>query len=79
MDDGENVPDQGAVKVPKMAVTGDITQIDLPSGMESGLKQALELFGDIEGIKFTYFNQTDVLRHGLVKKILEIYEKSGKD
>lgn len=63
----------------KMAVTGDITQIDLPSGMESGLKQALELFGDIEGIKFTYFNQTDVLRHGLVKKILEIYEKSGKD
>ena len=46
----------------KMAVTGDITQIDLPSGMESGLKQALELFGDIEGIKFTYFNQTDVLK-----------------
>jgi phosphate starvation-inducible protein PhoH and related proteins len=63
----------------KMAVTGDITQIDLPSGRESGLKQALELFQEVEGIKFIYFNQTDVLRHGLVKKILEIYEKSEKD
>ncbi len=59
----------------KMAVTGDVTQIDLPYGRESGLKQTQELFQNLDGIKFIYFNQTDVLRHGLVKKILEIYEK----
>ncbi len=59
----------------KMVVTGDITQIDLPYGRESGLKQAQELFQKLEGIKFSYFDRADVVRHGLVKKILEIYEK----
>ncbi len=59
----------------KMAVTGDITQIDLPYGRESGLKQAVELFQEVEGIKFSYFEQSDIVRHGLVKEIVEIYEK----
>jgi len=59
----------------KMVVTGDITQIDLPYGKESGLKQASEIFKDVKEIKFTYFDKTDVIRHGLVKKILNIYEK----
>ena len=59
----------------KMVVTGDVTQIDLPIGVESGLRQASELFQDIEGIAFMHFQLEDVVRHGLVKKILEIYEK----
>ncbi len=63
----------------KMVVTGDITQIDLPYGKESGLTQSIDLFRDIEGVKFIYFNQRDVMRHGLVKKILEIYEKREND
>ncbi len=59
----------------KMIVTGDITQIDLSYGKESGLKQAQELFQKLEGVKFIYFDQSDIKRHGLVRKILEIYEK----
>lgn len=59
----------------KMVVTGDITQIDLPYGRESGLKQAVELFSGLDEIRFVQFTQEDVVRHGLVKKILDIYEK----
>lgn len=59
----------------KMVVTGDITQIDLPYGKISGLKQAMELFEDTEGIRFIQFDKQDVVRHGLVQKIIEIYEK----
>lgn len=59
----------------KMVVTGDITQIDLPYGKVSGLKQAIEIFEDIDGIRFIQFEKQDVVRHGLVQKIIEIYEK----
>ncbi|MGC8765232.1 MAG: PhoH family protein [Brevinematia bacterium] len=59
----------------KMVVTGDITQIDLPSSKESGLKQAVELFKDVDGIEFHHFGEEDVIRHGIVKKILDIYKK----
>lgn len=59
----------------KMVVTGDITQIDLPYGKESGLKQSIDLFENVEGIEFMYFDQSDIVRHGLVQKIIEIYEK----
>lgn len=59
----------------KMVVTGDITQIDLPYGKESGLRQCADLFRGVEGIEFMYFDQGDVVRHGLVKKIIEIYDK----
>lgn len=59
----------------KMVITGDITQIDLPYEKESGLKQALELFKPVKEIEFFEFTSKDVVRHGLVKKIIDIYEK----
>lgn len=59
----------------KMIITGDITQTDLPFGADSGLKQAAEYFDNTEGIAFHYFDRGDVVRHDLVKRIIEIYEK----
>lgn len=58
----------------KAVVTGDITQIDLPSGQTSGLIQAERFLKGIEGIGFSYFNKSDVVRHPLVQKIIEAYE-----
>lgn len=58
-------------------VTGDITQIDLPRGTLSGLKNAIDILADVEGIGFTYFNPGDVVRHELVQRIVEAYEASG--
>ncbi|MEJ2324858.1 MAG: PhoH family protein [Nitrospirota bacterium] len=59
----------------KTVVTGDITQIDLPMGKMSGLVEAKNLLGGIEGIKIVYFSERDVVRHRLVKKIVQAYEK----
>ena len=58
----------------KVVVTGDITQIDLPSGTASGLKEAERILKNIEGIKFNYFSELDVVRHELVKRIIKAYE-----
>ena len=58
----------------KAVVTGDITQIDLPTGKGSGLIEARQVLGSIEGIKFVYFNEKDVVRHRLVQKIVRAYE-----
>ena len=57
----------------KMVVNGDITQIDLKQGQESGLVEAARLFSSIEGIKICYLNVEDVVRHSLVQKIIEVY------
>ncbi len=54
-------------------ITGDLTQIDLPYRDVSGLAQAREILAGIEGIEFVYFNDTDVLRHRLVKEIINAY------
>jgi phosphate starvation-inducible PhoH-like protein len=66
----------------KAIVTGDITQIDLPSKTLSGLIQAKEILSSIEGVGFVYFDKSDVVRHKLVKDIIDAYEKynngSGK-
>jgi len=62
----------------KTVITGDITQIDLPSGRVSGLVEAKDLLGGIEGIKIVYFTERDVVRHRLVKKIVQAYEKHEK-
>jgi len=62
----------------KMVITGDVSQIDLPVGRQSGLREAESYFKDVEGIAFHYFNRNDVVRHGLVKKIIEIYENHDK-
>lgn len=55
-------------------VTGDITQIDLPSEKMSGLRHVLEVLKDVEGISFTFFNVRDVVRHPLVQRIVSAYE-----
>ncbi len=61
----------------RAVVTGDITQIDLPSGQLSGLKNAIEILENVEGIAFTYFTPKDVVRHPLVQRIVEAYEADG--
>ncbi len=59
----------------KAVVTGDVTQIDLPDGKSSGLKQALAIVSDIDGISVTYLTSKDVVRHSLVTKIIEAYDR----
>ena len=59
----------------KVVVTGDITQTDLPKGKKSGLKQAMQILTDIKGIKFCFLKAQDVVRHDLVRRIIEAYEK----
>ena len=61
----------------RAVVTGDITQIDLPSGKQSGLKNAVEILSKVDGIAFTYFTPGDVVRHQLVQRIVEAYEVDG--
>ncbi|WP_089724669.1 PhoH family protein [Candidatus Thiosymbion oneisti] len=55
-------------------VTGDVTQVDLPRGQASGLRQAIEILGHVEGISFTFFNARDVVRHALVQRIVGAYD-----
>lgn len=57
-------------------ITGDITQIDLPSGKRSGLVEASEILTDIDGISFVNFDQDDVVRHNLVQDIIDAYDQS---
>jgi phosphate starvation-inducible protein PhoH and related proteins len=59
----------------KAVITGDITQIDLPSGRRSGLIEAIDVVGKIEGIAFVYFNERDVVRHNLVQQIIKAYDE----
>lgn len=56
-------------------VTGDITQIDLPRERPSGLKQAIKILQEVEGISFTFFDSKDVVRHPIVGRIIQAYEK----
>ena len=62
----------------KAVITGDITQIDLPNSKTSGLIHAREVLDAIQDIKIVYFDQFDVVRHELVQKIIEAYEKKKK-
>ncbi|MDO4181681.1 MAG: PhoH family protein, partial [Bacteroidales bacterium] len=59
----------------KMIVTGDMTQIDLPSSQTSGLVQALRILKGVKGISFIELNKKDIVRHKLVTRIVEAYEK----
>ncbi len=61
----------------KAVVTGDITQIDLPDGKRSGLVEAIKILKNIEGIKTHRFSDKDVVRHALVQKIIQAYEKNS--
>lgn len=60
----------------KAVITGDITQSDLPKGRASGLLEARDILADIEGIRFIHFSRRDVVRHKLVQKIINAYEKT---
>jgi len=62
-------------KSAKFIVTGDITQIDLPRSQGSGLQDAMKILDKVKGIGFVYFNEKDVVRHELVRKILNSYGK----
>ncbi|WP_099158543.1 PhoH family protein [Virgibacillus ndiopensis] len=61
----------------KMVITGDITQVDLPKGVKSGLQMASQLLSHVKGISFIHLNQTDVVRHPLVQRIIDAYEKTN--
>ncbi len=60
----------------RMVITGDITQIDLPRGKVSGLNDAIRVLDGIPGIAFHYFTGQDVVRHELVQRIIEAYERA---
>jgi len=59
----------------KAIITGDITQIDLPKGKYSGLKEVMEVLRNVKGIEFVYFHEKDVVRHKLVRDIIKAYER----
>ena len=63
----------------KMVITGDITQIDLPSHAQSGLVNAMNVLKDVKGISFIQMDKSDIVRHKLVTKIVEAYECTNKD
>ena len=62
----------------KAVITGDVTQIDLPTGKRSGLVEAERVLANIEGIEFIYFTEKDVVRHKLVQMIIKAYESHTK-
>ncbi|MGB0036614.1 MAG: PhoH family protein, partial [Candidatus Acidiferrales bacterium] len=59
----------------KAVITGDITQIDLPDTRRSGLVEAIDVVGKIEGIALIYFDERDVVRHSLVQRIIKAYDE----
>ena len=63
----------------KMIVTGDMTQIDLPISQTSGLVQALRILKGVKGISFVELNKKDIVRHKLVERIVDAYEKFDKE
>lgn len=62
----------------KMVITGDVTQIDLPSGRRSGLLEAMDVLRGVSGITFIQFDDADVVRHVLVQKVVRAYDKYGE-
>lgn len=62
----------------KAVITGDITQIDLPFGRSSGLVEARDILGSVEGLAFCYFNESDVVRHRLVRLIIKAYQEHAQ-
>ena len=59
----------------KMIITGDVTQIDLPRGVESGLVRAMDILNNVKGISFIHLTAMDVVRHPVVQRIIERYER----
>lgn len=63
----------------RAVVTGDVTQIDLSNRRESGLINAIDVLKEVQGIHFTYFKTADIVRHHLVQRIVEAFEKHNKE
>ena len=63
----------------KSVITGDVTQVDLPRGARSGLAEARDLLQDVRGIAFTTFLSEDVVRHPLVQRIVDAYDKKTQE
>ena len=63
----------------QVVITGDKTQIDLPRKEDSGLLQVEDILRDVEGIEFIYLDETDVIRHRLVKDIIRAYARSDSE
>ena len=59
----------------KAVITGDITQIDLPNSNRSGLVEAIDILKNVEGLRFCYFDEGDVVRHHLVQRIIRAYDE----
>mgnify|MGYP006223404597 FL=1 len=86
MDEGQNTTkEQMKMFLTRMGfnsfavINGDLTQIDLPNRNHSGLRDALEILKGTEGIGFTLFSSRDVIRHPLVKKIVDAYDRQGEN
>ena len=86
MDEGQNTTkEQMKMFLTRMGfnsfavINGDLTQIDLPNRNHSGLRDALEILQETEGIGFTSFSSKDVIRHPLVKKIVDAYDRQGEN
>ncbi len=62
----------------RMAVTGDISQTDLPAGARSGLREALDILKGVEGVRFVHFTDVDVVRHPLVARIIRAYDRAER-
>ena len=63
----------------KMIINGDLSQVDLPSGTKSGLRESINILKEVEDIGFIQFSENDVVRNPLVSKIVKQYEKFEKD
>ena len=59
----------------RAVITGDITQIDLPRNVKSGLRHSIEVLNGVDGLSFNFFQATDVVRHPVVARIVQAYEK----
>mgnify|MGYP003423517830 CR=1 FL=1 len=62
----------------RAVITGDITQVDLPRAQKSGLRDAIDILGDVRGISFMHFTAQDVVRNPLVQRIVEAYAARGE-
>jgi phosphate starvation-inducible PhoH-like protein len=59
----------------KAVITGDVTQIDLPNARRSGLLEAVDVLKNVQGLSFVYFDESDVVRHHLVQRIIRAYDE----
>ena len=62
----------------RAVITGDITQVDLPRGKTSGLRQAIDILDNVKGVRFSFFQAGDVVRHPVVQRIVRAYESADK-